>query len=81
MYQVHNKLLPTFHHCTEEILALVGLCRIPLHEYVSSFKRKNDVTPSNNTTDVILQLQLSSASVHFPHAFKTVPISFDIARK
>ena len=43
-----------------------------LHEYVTSFKRKNDVTPPNATIDVILQYQLTSASVRFPRAFKTV---------
>ena len=37
-----------------------------------SFRRKYDVTLSNPLTDVILQLQMSSASARFPHTFKTV---------
>ena len=44
------------------------------------FERKDDVTRSNATTDVILHLQLTSASARFPRAFKTVTISFDITR-
>ena len=31
-------------------------------------------------TDVILQWQWTSASMHFPHAFKTVTLLFDITR-
>ena len=73
-----HQLLPTFRNCTEKIPPLVGLCRIRLHEYLAPFKRKNDVTPSYTKTDVILQYQLTSASVRFPRAFKTVTISFDI---
>ena len=48
-----------------------------LHEYVT-FKCKNDVTPSNATVDVILQLQQRGPSARFPHAFKNVNISFHI---
>ena len=59
---------------------MVGLRRIRLHEYIPSFKRKNDVTQSNDTIGVILQLQLTSASPRFPRAFKTVTKSFDITR-
>ena len=39
----------------------------------------NDVTASNATTDVFLQLQLTPASARFQRAFETVTISFDIA--
>ena len=38
-----------------------------------SFEHENDATPSNAMSDVILQLQLTSAST-----FKTVTLWFDI---
>ena len=47
------QLLPTFRHCTEELRPILRLRRIPLHLIVTSFKRKNDVTPSNAMSDVI----------------------------
>ena len=47
------QLLPTFRHCTEELPPILRLGRIPLHVIVTSFKRKNDITPSNATSDVI----------------------------
>ena len=47
------QLLPTFRHCTEELPPILRLRRIPLHVIVTSFKRKNDVTPSNAMNDVI----------------------------
>ena len=47
-----------------------GLFRIRLHVFGMSFKRQNDVTPSNAMTNVILQWQSTSASALFPHAFK-----------
>ena len=47
------QLLPTFRHCTEELPPILRLRRIPLHVIVTSFKRKNDVTPSNAMSDVI----------------------------
>ena len=37
-----------------------------------SFKHQNDVIPFNAMTDVILQWQVISDSMHFPQAFKTV---------
>ena len=49
------QLLPTFRHCTEELPPIFRLCRIHLHVIVTSFKRKNDVTPSNAMNDVIFQ--------------------------
>ena len=49
------QLLPTFRHCTEELPPIFGLRRIRLHVIVTSFKRKNDVTPSNAMNDVICQ--------------------------
>ena len=73
MTEIHLKyILPTFCHCTEEIPPIVGLCCIRLNVFVTSFQHKNDVTASNAMTDVILQYQMTSASEHFPHAFKTV---------
>ena len=48
------QLLPTFRHCTEELPPILRLRRIPLHVIVTSFKRKNDVTPSNAMNDVII---------------------------
>ena len=47
------QLLPTFRHCTEELPPILRLRRIPLHVIVTSFKRQNDVTPSNAMSDVI----------------------------
>ena len=47
------QLLPTFRHCTEEIPPILRLRHIRLHVIVTSFKRKNDVTPSNAMSDVI----------------------------
>ena len=41
-----------------------------------SFKRKNDVKPSNAMTDIILQLQMTSASAHFQNC----ELLFDISR-
>ena len=38
------QLLPTFCHCTE---GLPPILRLRLHVIVTSFKHKNDVTPSN----------------------------------
>ena len=49
------KLLPTFRHCTEELPPILRLRRIRWHVIVTSFKRKNDVTPSNAMNDVIFQ--------------------------
>ena len=49
------QLLPTFRHCTEELPPIHRLRRISLHKIVPSFKRKNDVTPSNAMNDVIFQ--------------------------
>ena len=49
------QLLPTFRHCTEELPPILRLHRIRLHVIVTSFKRKNDVTPSNAMNDVIFQ--------------------------
>ena len=47
------QLLPTFRHCTEELPPILRLRRIPLHVIVTSFKRKNDVTPSIAMSEVI----------------------------
>ena len=49
------QLLPTFRHCTEELPPIFRLRRVRLHVIVTSFKRKNDVTPSNAMNDVIFQ--------------------------
>ena len=49
------QLLPTFRHCNEELPPILRLHRIRLHVIVTSFKRKNDVTPSNGMNDVIFQ--------------------------
>ena len=55
--------LPTFHHCTEELPPILWLRRICLPVSATSFKRKNDVTPSNAINDVIFQWrQLSHTS-------------------
>ena len=58
--------------------AIVGLFRIHLHVFLMSFKRQNGVTPSHDMTDIILELQLTSASAHFPRTFKTVTLLFHI---
>ena len=47
------QLLPFFRHCTEELPPILRLRRIRLRVIVTSFKRKNDVTPSNAMNDVI----------------------------
>ena len=49
------QLLPTFRHWTEELPPILRLRRIRLHAIVTSFKRKNDVTPSNAMNEVIFQ--------------------------
>ena len=49
------QLLPTFRHCTEELPPILRLRRTRLHAFVTSFMRKNDVTPSNVMNDVIFQ--------------------------
>ena len=54
------QLHPSLRHCTEELPPILRLRRICLHIIVTSFKRKNDVTPSNAMNDVIfLWRQLS----------------------
>ena len=49
------QLFPTFRHCIEELPSILRLRRIRLHVIVTSFKRKNDVTPSNAMNDVIFE--------------------------
>ena len=49
------QLLPTLRHCTEELLQILILLRKRLHVIVTSFKRKYEVTPSNDMNDVIIQ--------------------------
>ena len=49
------QLLPPFRHCTVELPPILRLPRIRLHVIVTSFKRKNDVTPPNGINDVIFQ--------------------------
>ena len=49
------QVLPTFRHCTGELPPILRLRRICLHVIVTSFKRKNYVTPSNAMNDVIFQ--------------------------
>ena len=58
------QLLPTFRHCTEELPPILRLRRIRLHVIVTSFKRKNDVTPSNATNDVIFQWRQLSHTIY-----------------
>ena len=41
--------------CTEELLPILRSRRMRLHVFVTSFKRKNDVIPSNALHDVIFQ--------------------------
>ena len=54
--QIRNlQLLPTFRHCTEELPPILRLRRKRLHVIVTSFKRKNDVTPSKAMNDAIFQ--------------------------
>ena len=60
--------------------AIVGLFLICLHVFVMSRRRQNNVTMSSTMTDVILQLQLISASAHFPHTFKSVTLLFHITQ-
>ena len=62
----------SLHHCTEELLPILRLRHICLHVFVMSFKRKNDITPSNVMNDVIFQKQMTSASTYFPRDLKTV---------
>ena len=47
---------PTFRHCNEELPPILRLRRICLHIFVTSFKSKNDATPSNTMYDVISTL-------------------------
>ena len=47
--------LPTFRHCTEEFLPIVGLCRTRFLVFVTPFRLKNDVTPSYAMIEVIWQ--------------------------
>ena len=56
------QLLPNFRHCTEELQPILRLRPKGYLDYVpkvtcncTSFKRKNDVTPSNAMSDVIFQ--------------------------
>ena len=49
------QLLPSLRHCTERLPPKLRLRRICLHVIVTSFKRKNVVTPSNSMNDVIFQ--------------------------
>ena len=49
------QLLPTFRHCTKELTPILGLRPIRLQVIVTSFKHKNNVTPSNAMDDVIFQ--------------------------
>ena len=70
------QLLPTFCPLHWRNPAIVGQFRIHLHVFDTSFKRQNDVTPSNAITDIILQWQMTSASACFPHTFKTVTSLF-----
>ena len=49
------QLLPTFRHYTEELPPILRLRRTRLHVIETSFKRKNDVTPSTAVNDVIFQ--------------------------
>ena len=65
-------------HCRNP--AIVGLFRICLNVFVTSFKCQNNVTSSNITTDIILQRQLTSASTPFPCPFKTVTLLFHKAQ-
>ena len=58
--------------CTEEFPPILRPRRIHLHVFITSFKRKNDVTSSNAMNDVIFQLQMTSAITHFPCAFNVV---------
>ena len=60
--------------------AIVGLFCIHLHVFVTFFKSQNDVTLSNTMTYLILQWQLTSASVRFPQAFNTVTLLFHITQ-
>ena len=48
-------------------MPIVGLRRLRLHVFVTSFQRKNDVTPSNAMTYIMM-----SASACFPRDYKTV---------
>ena len=66
------QLLPSSCHCTEELPPILRLCPIHLHVFVTSFKRKSDVTPFNVMNVIIFQQQMTPASSYFPRAFKTV---------
>ena len=63
------ELLPTFRHCTEELLPILRLGRIGLRIFVTSFKLISNVTLSNAMNDVIFQQQITSAGTHFPRPF------------
>ena len=56
---------PPLYICIEEIPPEVLLFCKRLHVFVTSFKHQNDVTPSNATTDVIFQWQMTSAGARF----------------
>ena len=72
------QLLPTFRHCTEELPLILRLHRIHLHVIVKSFKRKNDVTPSNTMNDVIFgwrQLSHTLAVNYCPIYHSLLPLA------
>ena len=77
------QLLPTFRHCTEELPPILRLRRIHLHVSVTSFKRKNDITPSNSMNDVIFQwrqLSHTSAVNYCPVYHSLLPLHICMSR-
>ena len=72
------QLLPSFRHCTEELPPILRLRRICLHAFVTSFKRKNDVAPSNAMNDVIFhwrQLSHTLAVNYSPIYHSLLPLA------
>ena len=72
------QLLPTFRHCNGELPPILRLRRIRLHVIVTSFKRKNDVTPSNAMNDVIFQwhqLSHTFAVNYYPIYHSLLPLA------
>ena len=86
---MHNKLrkqilslqlLPAFRLCTEELPPILRPRRIRLHAFVTSFKRKNDVTQSNAMNDVSFKLYTNDVSYQsFSLRFQSCELLADIS--
>ena len=73
------QLHPTFRHCTEELPPTLRLRHIILHVFVTSFKRRNNVTPSNAMNDVIFPLTNDVSYLTLSQRFQSCESLFDIS--